>query len=295
LIKGFAQDRNTKQCTRLYTEMLEFGVEPSEVTFGIMLDAFVTSRELDRAKSLFNDLRNSRIDINVVHFTVLMKGLATAGYLDDAACILDEMTRSSNSKPDLVTYSILVKAQADHGNVQDATRLLERMLDQGLRPDAIIFNIVLAGCTVKRLEASTIFQTLDWLIQHGLQPSTSTLSVVIKALAKSNSWDAAFNFLETGSEKLGVLPENRLYAQLAQACATANSAPQVVRAHVALLRSAARRGFSIDQHTNGRLSRLASSFGFGEIVIELNGTIAQENGMVKLEALDEVLARNKLH
>jgi pentatricopeptide repeat protein len=295
LIKGFAQERNTNQCAKLYAEMLESGVEPSEVTFGIMLDAFITSRELDRAKSIFNDLRNSCIHINVVHFTVFMKGLAVAGYLDDATCILDEMIRSSNSKPDLVTYSTLVKAQADHGNVQDATRVLGRMIDQGIRPDAISFNIVLAGCTVKRLEASTIFQTLDWLIQNGLQPSTSTLSVVIKALAKSNSWDAAFNFLETASEKLGVLPENRLYAQLAHACATANSAPQVLRAYVALLRSAGRRGFSIDQHTNGRLSRLANSLGFGELVSQLSSTIGQDDGMVKLEELDEVLARNKLH
>eukprot|EP00927_Polykrikos_kofoidii_P008693 TRINITY_DN1361_c0_g2_i1.p1 TRINITY_DN1361_c0_g2~~TRINITY_DN1361_c0_g2_i1.p1 ORF type:complete len:650 (-),score=112.82 TRINITY_DN1361_c0_g2_i1:334-2031(-) len=291
LIKGYAQEKNITQCAKLWADMQQLGLKPSEVTFGIMLDTLIASGEWDLAKSVFSDLRNYGVEMNEVHFPVFIKGLCTAGYLDDAIDVLDEMIQSCNSKPDLVTYSTLVKAQADHGNVKGAIRVLERMTGTGVRPDAMILNMVLGGCTVMAMEASTVFETLNWLIEQGLKPSTSTLSVLIKALSKSNSWDAAFDLLDTASEKLSVFPENRLYVQLAQACATANNAPRVLQAYEALLRSAAVRGAPIDHHTNARLVRLATSFGFGAVASQLSDTIGQADGMVNLPALQEVVVR----
>merc|ERR1719498_1154757 len=126
------------RCFELRDEMVAKGLEASEVTYGILLDACVTAQELDRAKSVFSELCSSGLQLNVVHCTSFMKVLLSARRLDEAASVLREMVRSPGVKPDLITYSTLVKAYAEGGNVSSALNILELMLKEGVKPDEII-------------------------------------------------------------------------------------------------------------------------------------------------------------
>merc|ERR1719379_2109868 len=171
LLKGHAKFGNISRCFEIYEVMQQLNLPSSEVTFGILLDVCIDAKAFDRARQVFESLRDSGLKLNVVHYTTFMKGLVNAGQLEEATHLLDEMHGSSNTKPDLVTYSTLVKAHADSGQVMEAIRVLERMASQGVTPDAIIFNIVLTGCTVKVMEPEQVFHVFKWLASHGLQTS----------------------------------------------------------------------------------------------------------------------------
>merc|ERR1719478_1701387 len=134
------------RCFELREEMSAKGLEASEITFGILLDACVGAKELDYARKVFDDLCSSGLRLNVVHCTTFIKGLIGANKLDEAAGVLQEMARSPGVKPDLITYSTIVKAYADSGNVTSAMNVLEMMLAENVRPDEIIFNSVLSAC-----------------------------------------------------------------------------------------------------------------------------------------------------
>jgi len=289
LMKGYAQIQETDRCFELYEKMKSSNQAPSEITFGILLDACIDSKEFVRAKEVFSDLRKSSVCVNVIHYTTFMKGLANAGHLKDADDVLDEMLHSATTKPDLVTYSTLIKAHADRGNVTDAMRVLKLMLDQHIVPDAVVFNIILTGCCVNPMEPPQIFNVFQWLTSHGLTTSTTTLSILIKALAKTNAWDSALEMLEGAPERLHIWPQARLYSQLAQSCAKVGNGKKAIEAYTAMVREAARRGNAVDDEMNSRLCRLCASSGEASMATKISQVVTRAGGYVDVSTLDDLM------
>jgi len=278
VLKGYAKLGELSRCFETYEKMQQSGLPSSEVTFGILLDVCIEGKAFDRAKDVFNDLRNSTVKMNAIHYTTFMKGLIHAGQLEEATNLLDEMIASPKTKPDLVTYSTLVKAHADSGRVMEAIRVLERMIAQGITPDAIIFNIVLTGCTVCAMDAEQIFHVFDWLVKHGLHTSTTTLSILVKALAKGQAWDAALEMLKDAQQRMHIWPEPRLFAQLAQAVAKVGNGAKAVEAYKAMVEAAAAQGTAVDEATNVRLLRLCTGCGETALATKIYKVVATAGG-----------------
>lgn len=286
VLKGYAKLGELTRCFETYEKMQDSGLPSSEVTFGILLDVCIEAKAFDRSKQIFEDLRNSGLKVNAIHYTTFMKGLINAGQLDEATNLLDDMIASPNTRPDLVTYSTLVKAHADNGRVMEAIRVLERMIAQGIIPDAIIFNIVLTGCTVCVMDPNEVFHVFDWLVKHGLKTSTTTLSILVKALAKSEAWGAALNLLKKAPQRLQIQPEPRLYAQLAQAAAKAGNGTQAVQAYKSLVEAAASQGTAVDEATNMRLVRLCTNCGETALATKIYKVVANSGGYPTPDSLD---------
>mmetsp|Transcript_1339 Transcript_1339/g.3260 ORF Transcript_1339/g.3260 Transcript_1339/m.3260 type:complete len:604 (-) Transcript_1339:290-2101(-) len=262
LMKGHVQAGSPTQCYQVYEELRASGLQPSEITFGILLDACIDARDFDRARTTFAELRSSGLTPNVVHYTTFMKGLLSAGHLDEATDLLEEMLGWPGTQPDLVTYTTLVKAHSDCGSVRGAFRVLDRMSDQGVIPDSVILNVALSGCCAKPLEAAQVFQVLRWLTRrHGLQASTTTLSILMKALSLTGSWDDALELLDTAPERLGLWPEKRIYLQLAQGCARAKCGPKILAVYEATVKAARLGRLVLDEESSSRLFRLCVSCG----------------------------------
>jgi len=220
LMKGRARLGQLAKCLELKADMERMGVVPSEVTFGILLDACVKSRDLPAARDIFAGLVGNGLQPNAVHYTTLIKGLVAGGCLGEATAVLRKMRatpsaggRGQTCGPDIVTYSTLVKAHADQGDVQTALCVLEDMLAQGIKPDLIIFNAVLGGAG----NAQEVRSVLMKLATCGLQASGSTLAIALRALLACGAAGEAEELLSTAVERLGVKPERRLFEQLEQA------------------------------------------------------------------------------
>jgi len=286
LIKAFAKNGDIARCFGLRKKMQDMNIQPSEITFGILLDVCIDVKDFARAKQVFASLRLSGLPMNVVHYTTFMKGLLGAGYLEEASDLLDEMVQTSSTRPDLVTYSTLVKALADHGKVMEAIAVLERMLGQGIPADAIIFNIVLTGCCSATMESEKIFHVFSVLVKHGLKVSTTTLSIMVKALAQSRAWDAALDMLDKARQHYGLWPEPRLYAQLAQACAKVNYGQKAMDCYAAMVRSAIAQGIALDEATNARLLRCCSSCGECSAATRIHSIVARAGGYPTLQEIN---------
>merc|ERR1719434_273478 len=96
--------------------------------------------------------------------------------------------------------------------------MLQRMLEEGVRPDEIVFNGVLSGCCAFPMKPAVVVDNFETLIGHGLKPSTTTLSILLKALMLTDAWSIGLQILKDAPKRFGLWPEMRLYAQLAQAC-----------------------------------------------------------------------------
>lgn len=258
-MKGYASAGDTARCFELYTKMRETGLRQSKMTYFILLDACNATRDVAAARQVFDELRSSGLQMLVVHFNTFLKILVGNGELDEAGQLLDEMSRSPSTQPDLVTYSTLVKAHADQGRVMDAIRVIERMQKESIVADSILFNIVLTGCTVKPVAPEQVSHVLELLLNHGLQASTATLSIAIKAFAQSGSWESALDLLEAAPKRLRVIPEGRLYSQLAQACAREGAGAKCLAAYALMVRGACSSGKAVDAAMSSRLQRICAS------------------------------------
>jgi pentatricopeptide repeat protein len=260
-MKYNAQMGRLSRCLELRSQMLNNGLEASEVTFGILLEACVSKGDIDNARKFFKDLCASGLCVNVVHCTTFIKALIGANKLDEAAGVIHDMAKSSLVKPDIITYATLVKAYAESGKVASAMNTLQHMLDHGLQPDDIIFNAVLTSCSTFPLKAVSVMHTFEKLNSLGMRPTTSTLSILVKALAHSQSWVLALGIINTAHEKFGFAPEMRLYSQLAQACANARDFKVVLEVFEAMIRESQRQSAPVDTHTVSRFIHSCLSSG----------------------------------
>eukprot|EP00448_Togula_jolla_P032156 CAMPEP_0170621320 /NCGR_PEP_ID=MMETSP0224-20130122/28538_1 /TAXON_ID=285029 /ORGANISM="Togula jolla, Strain CCCM 725" /LENGTH=596 /DNA_ID=CAMNT_0010947571 /DNA_START=62 /DNA_END=1853 /DNA_ORIENTATION=- len=253
LMKAASQAGLPQRCFEFSSQMREAGLLPSEMTFGILLEACVAAKDFTTATETFQDLRKSAIIPNAVHFTTFLKGLVCSGQLIAAEALLEEMLTSAGTQPDLVTYSILVKAYADRGEVSSAVRILEKMVKQGIMPDAVMFNIILTGCCAEPTDAAEVSRVLDWSLQHGLKPSTTTLSILVKALSQTESWDSACEILETAPRRLGLWPEARIFAQLLQGCIKSGNGRKAVEVYSLMAKAVKSGGITVDEVTSTKL------------------------------------------
>lgn len=289
LMKGYMQACRYPRCFDLYVEMQGQGITGSEMTFGIMLDAGVGSRNHAFLKQVFLDLQHADVELNVVHYTTFIKGLVGAGCISDAMWVLEEMNSKLDVKPDLVTYTTLVKGHADTGDVIGALDVLEQMLSNGIAPDVIVYNVFLTGCSVKSTDPEQVLEVVHVIVHLGFQPSITTRSILVKMFAKSQSWGELLAILETSPQRLGIWPEPRIYAQLAQACASCGDGRRALEVYAAMVRCAARRGVAVDRAANTRIFRLCSSCDEGVAASIIFEAASSAGGKADIEVINRLM------
>jgi len=278
LMKLYAKAGQPTRIFELRKNMANSGLDASEVTFGILLDACMAAGDFDRAKCVFAELCTSDVKLNAVHCTTLIKGLIGAGKVADTDEVLAEMLRSPHTKPDLITYSTLVKAYADQGNAEAALDILDQMIQQDIKPDEIFFKSVLRSCLAGPAAPAVTLRTFDCLITHGLKPSTMTLSIILKALLLRDAWEEALATLEKTVLQLGIEPETRLYVQIAQACLKAHQGAVALQAYKAMLRRASHAGETLDPNISTRLLRQCAINGDHDTALKMQD-VARQTGI----------------
>merc|ERR1719171_3447072 len=269
LMKGHLRLSHFEKVFGLREQMVTQGIQLTEVTYGILLDACVSAGDFGMAKAVFEDLRSSGLRLNSVHCTSFIKGLVAGGQLQQAGVLLQDMLKSPNTAPDLVTYSTLVKAYADRGDVESAVRAVDQLMAQGITPDEIVFNSVLTACSVQTPEPATVIELLQSLVRRGLRPSSATLSIVLKALALKGAWEESLKLLKEAPSKFGTKPEQRLFSQLAQASVKAGHGRIAYEAYIAMSAAAEMRNEQVDSEITERLLRHLAHCGDSETLAKL--------------------------
>merc|ERR1719272_2261833 len=257
MIKAFGQMRNLEQVWALWKEMREYGVQPSIITVGCVVDALVMNGSTDHAWQLVHDLwtdDSTRELVNTVIYSTIVKGFAIAKRLDKVLAVYDEMRersidcntityntmlnalvrcgdlqrmpqllddmRSSTPKvePDMITYSTIMKGYCSSGDLDKGLALLSDMeSDCTFTPDEVMYNSLLDGCA-KQHRLDNALELLDKMRAQGIQPSNYTLSIMIKLLGRSKRLNQAFAMVKEMVDDHGLRPNIFVYTSLIQAC-----------------------------------------------------------------------------
>jgi pentatricopeptide repeat protein len=292
LIKGYARAGKLRHCFEILREMEARAVAPSELTFGIMLEACVSSGDADLLLEVFQGLRGSKTHVNAVHYTALIKGLAAAKRLPEAKAAFAEMRQSEYLKPDVIAYSTLMKALCDARAMADAVELLEVMFAEKVRPDSIVFHNLFLGFHADQAKPETVLRAFELMRREGIQPTTSTLSIFLKCLAGTGLLVEALAALESMTHSDGRPPEVRLYAQLAWDCIRSRCGAKVVDVYKAMARAAHSRGEVVAESVHDQLVMRCAQGGMPQTAQELHRLLLASGGTISRAAARTLVSAN---
>lgn len=278
LMRAYSQIKCIDDAFRCF-DLLKARFEPSHISYGTLLDACVTAKQMGRAKLFVNDMSTRGVVLNTVHQTTLIKGLCRANCMEDAIRMFRGM-----EAPDLVTYSTLIKALADCGRMTEALELLEKLEKAyhskpeigttagrvpRLAPDEIVYNSILFGCIPKGdvALAHSIFERMRAV---SIRPSAATISTMLKLYVKTKYWDEAVAMLAS-LHKFGIAPETRLFRQVVLGLSRVRQGKRVIEVYNLLRMSLQKSSSSssIPSPANGEILSTCIHFNLTETTKDL--------------------------
>ena len=152
-------------------------LQPTAVSFNIMMNAYARARLVDRAFKLLLDMRRAGVRPDCVTYTTLVKACVAAGQIRRAYDLLDDMD-DLQIEPETSTYNAILKGLSAKLAWSDALELLARMERAGAAPDVLSYSYALSACVRSRQvqEASKLFREMQ---SRGTLPNQHVYSTMM--------------------------------------------------------------------------------------------------------------------
>ncbi|CAK0899049.1 unnamed protein product, partial [Prorocentrum cordatum] len=174
---------------------------------------------------------------NTITYNTLLDACArSAGAMARVPTIFETM-KAQGVEPDMITYSTLVKGYCSAGDLDCAFQLFDEMKqDAKLSLDEIVYNSLLDGCGRKQ-RVSKAKEVLADMRAAGVPPSNYTLSIMVKLLGRSHHLNDAFALLHEFQEVYDLSPNVQVYTCLIQACLHGRQVKRALQVHDQMARS----------------------------------------------------------
>jgi len=216
-IDACIRNGNMDHAMRVFDEMTPDNCKPNTVIYTSLIRGFARFQQPDRALALYKNMQKRGVECSSLTFNSVLD--VVARHIPDPeemTTVLNDMT-AAGIKPDIVTYSILIKASCTAGNLENAMSLFDQLRQEGLILDEIAFNSLLNGCSKnnKVAYAESVFVAMQEL---KVRPSNVTCSILVKMYGKAKMLDKAIGVLELMEKEYKEKPNLHVFTCLIQAC-----------------------------------------------------------------------------
>ncbi|OWM78482.1 pentatricopeptide repeat-containing protein At1g11290, chloroplastic [Punica granatum] len=157
LIDGYVENGNPEEALAILDQMLDQGVEPSNVTVMGALQACADSGDLERGKSVHKLLKKLGLDSDVSVANSLISMYSKCKRVDLASEIFNNL----KDKKTLVSWNAMILGFAQNGRVSEALNLFCGMHSQKMKPDT--FTMV---SVIPAIAELSVTRHAKWI--HGL-------------------------------------------------------------------------------------------------------------------------------
>ncbi|KAK7370073.1 hypothetical protein VNO80_12127 [Phaseolus coccineus] len=194
LIDGFCKAGNIGKARKLYSQMIEDGVQPSVVTLNTMVDGLCKHGKVHNAVEFFNEMKGKGLKGNAVTYTALISAFCGVNNIDKAMQYFDDML-SSGCSPDAIVYYSLISGLSTAGRMDDASVVVSRLKQAGFGLDVTCFNVLISGfCKKKKLER--VYEMLNEMEETGVKPDIVTYNTLVSYLGKIGDFATASNVMK---------------------------------------------------------------------------------------------------
>ncbi|KAK7320138.1 hypothetical protein RJT34_04872 [Clitoria ternatea] len=218
LLTGLGRERDIQGMNKLMEKMDEMKIQPSVVTFGILVNQLCKVRRIDEALGVFGKLkgkgesRGVGVEPDVVLFNTLIDGLCKVGREEHGLSLLEEMKMTCKARPDAVTYNCLIDGFFKAGNIGKAHELFSQMIEEEVEPSVVTLNTLVGGlCKHGKVHSAVEF--FNEMKGKGLKGNAVTYTALISAFCGVNNIDKAMQYF---AEMLtsGCFPDATVYYSL---------------------------------------------------------------------------------
>jgi pentatricopeptide repeat protein len=216
-IDACIRNGNMEHAIRVFNEMGPDNCKPNTVIYTSLIRGYARFQQPDAALALYKDMQLRRVECSSLTFNSVLD--VVARHIPDPSemtSVLNDM-KAARISPDIVTYSILIKASCTAGNLENAMSLFEQLKREGLVLDEIAFNSLLNGCSKNNKVgyAENVFAAMREL---KVRPSNVTFSILVKMYGRAKMLDKAIGILDLMQQEYQEKPNLHVYTCLIQAC-----------------------------------------------------------------------------
>ena len=217
---------------KLFREMKELKIEPTKVTYAIMIKGYGQIYKLENAFKIFEEMKLSSLPPNEIIYGCLLNSCVRCSNIQKVTEVYREM-KQHQLEMNIILYTTLIKAYTKVKDLSSALDVYYTMLsDSNVKPNIVIHNAILDCCVecgnTKKL--NEIYQTIKEKVineeknDNVPQPDLITYSTVIKGYARAKDMEKVFDiyrFLKENSEQFNL--DEIIFNSVLDGCAKTNN------------------------------------------------------------------------
>nr|KAJ0194007.1 hypothetical protein LSAT_V11C800419700 [Lactuca sativa] len=191
LIDGFVESDQIEKAFTIFIELKRQRVEPNEFTFSSLIKACANHATLEQGVQLHALVLKYNLDQDPFVSSIIVDMYGKCGLLDHSLQAFDKI-----SKPNEYTWNSLIGVFAHHGFGNKAIDVFVKMLLHDIKPNSITFINLLNACSHSGLltEGLSYFNSMESI--YGVKPKSEHYSCVIDLLGRSGKLKEAENFIK---------------------------------------------------------------------------------------------------
>ncbi|KAG6503434.1 hypothetical protein ZIOFF_035747 [Zingiber officinale] len=216
LIHAYLKTKQVSKANELFKSMISMGCIPNVITYTALIDGLCKAGEIDGACHIYARMRGDLVEAqclkmlfrqmtakscapNFITYRILINHCCTAGLLDVAHKLLEEMKQTYWPRH-ISSYSNVIQGFSKKfitGNLERAMEL-HREIEGSLSGSSVanrkMYSSVIEGlCLSSQIEKA--FDLYSKMITRGCVPELVTFSYLVKGLLMANKWEEGLQLL----------------------------------------------------------------------------------------------------
>jgi pentatricopeptide repeat protein len=151
ILKGYCQKNMLDEAFTVFHDMTKTaGLQPDEIMYNSLLDGCARQGLYDRGTKLYRNMEDSGVRPSNYTLSVLVKMANRGKRLEKAFELCDELSAKYSFRLNVHVFANLIQACIQHRDLARGMGVLERMLQEGVRPDVRTYSLLLKACIETR-------------------------------------------------------------------------------------------------------------------------------------------------
>ncbi|KAK7273281.1 hypothetical protein RIF29_14330 [Crotalaria pallida] len=209
IIVGYVQLGDGEKAMNLFSYMLEYDMQPTEVTYSTVLRACASLAALEPGLQIHSLTIKTTYNKECVVANSLIDMYSKCGRINDARLIFDKM-----SKRDEVSWNAMICGYSMHGFGIEALNLFGMMRQTNCKPNKLTFVGVLSACSNAGLLDIGQAHFKSMLQEYGIEPCIEHYTCMVWLLGRAGKFDEAVKLIE----EIPIQPSVMVWRALLGAC-----------------------------------------------------------------------------
>lgn len=184
---------DVRMMEQVLATMIERGEPRGEVHLGLMLDEYLSTRELRKARAIIGQLEEAGFSIDPRRHYDIAVATATSGGIDEALAILERLAAEQRD-PSAAQAPVVLTLLVDAGRLQVAWSLYRRMVSRGQAAARDTHLALLADCLSRRAAKDSL-SVIRAMVAAGQAIPARRASDLVRMLARIGQVDRALELL----------------------------------------------------------------------------------------------------